>query len=151
MLSPRLTLGHGVWLTEEDIELLAETGTCVCHNCSSNFRLRSGIAPLNALEAKGIGTAIGIDEAGLNDDRDMLQEMRLVLRAHRVPGLDAAEVPTVPQVVRRHHGDGGRGQDHCFPARDRPTRARPLLRRGPHGLGERPTLTRIRKSRCLMR
>lgn len=100
MLSSRLTLGHGVWLTEEDIELLADAGTCVCHNCSSNFRLRSGIAPLNALEAKNVETAIGIDEAGLNDDRDMLQEMRLVLRAHRVPGLEAAEVPTVPQVVR---------------------------------------------------
>jgi cytosine/adenosine deaminase-related metal-dependent hydrolase len=108
ILSPRLTLGHGVWLTEEDIELLAETDTCVCHNCSSNFRLRSGIAPLNALEAKGIGTAIGIDEAGLNDDRDMLQEMRLVLRAHRVPGLDAAEVPTVPQIVRMATEGGAR-------------------------------------------
>ena len=38
-------------------------------------------------EAKGINTAIGLDEAGINDDRDMLQEMRLVLRAHRVPGM----------------------------------------------------------------
>jgi len=64
---------------------MAEAGACVCHNCSSNFRLRSGIAALNHFEAKGINTAIGLDEAGINDDRDMLQEMRLVLRAHRVP------------------------------------------------------------------
>jgi len=71
----------------------------VCHNCSSNFRLRSGVAALNQLEAKGVNTAIGIDEAGINDDRDMLQEMRMVLRAHRVPGMDD-EVPTPAQVFR---------------------------------------------------
>jgi 5-methylthioadenosine/S-adenosylhomocysteine deaminase len=50
-------------------------------------------------EAKGINTAIGLDEAGINDDRDMLQEMRLVLRAHRVPGI-GDEVPTMAQVLR---------------------------------------------------
>ena len=100
LLGPKLTLGHGVWLSEHDIDLVAETGTCICHNCSSNFRLRSGIAPLNAFEARGINTAIGLDEAGINDDRDMLQEMRLVLRAHRVPGMDDADVPGMGQVLR---------------------------------------------------
>lgn len=100
LLGPKLTLGHGVWLSERDIDLVAGTGTCICHNCSSNFRLRSGLAPLNAFEARGINTAIGLDEAGINDDRDMLQEMRLVLRAHRVPGMDDADVPGMGQVFR---------------------------------------------------
>lgn len=99
LLSPRLTLGHGVWLNDSDIDRIAETGVCVCHNCSSNFRLRSGLAALNVFEIKGVNTAIGLDEAGINDDRDMLQEMRLVLRAHRVPGMDDA-VPTSEQVLR---------------------------------------------------
>jgi cytosine/adenosine deaminase-related metal-dependent hydrolase len=88
-----------VWLNQGDVELAAETGTCVCHNCSSNFRLRSGVAPLNAFDARGVNVAIGLDEAGINDDRDMLQEMRLVLRAHRVPGMDD-QIPTSPQVLR---------------------------------------------------
>ena len=79
---------------------LAATGTHICHNCSSNFRLRSGVAPLNAFEARGIDTAIGLDEAGINDDRDMLQEMRMVLRAHRVPGMDDEDVPSPGQVLR---------------------------------------------------
>ncbi|WAP67723.1 amidohydrolase family protein [Jiella pelagia] len=99
VLSPRMTLGHGVWLNEEDVDIAAETGTCVCHNCSSNFRLRSGVAPLNAFEAKGLNVGMGLDEAGINDDRDMLQELRLVLRAHRTPGMDDA-VPTCPQVLK---------------------------------------------------
>jgi cytosine/adenosine deaminase-related metal-dependent hydrolase len=107
LLGPQMTIGHGVWLTEKDIDRLAETGTCVCHNCSSNFRLRSGVAALNRLEAQGINTAIGIDEAGINDDRDMLQEMRMVLRAHRVPGMDDS-VPTAAQVFRMATSGGAK-------------------------------------------
>jgi 5-methylthioadenosine/S-adenosylhomocysteine deaminase len=100
MVNERLTLGHGVWLSEKDIDRLASAGACVCHNCSSNFRLRSGVAALNYFEKQGLNTAIGLDEAGINDDRDMLQEMRLVLRAHRVPGMIDEDVPTMAQVLR---------------------------------------------------
>ena len=107
MLGPRLTLGHGIWLNERDIERVAETGTCICHNCSSNFRLRSGLAPLNRWEARGVNVAIGLDEAGINDDRDMLQEMRLVLRAHRTPGMDD-DVPTPAGVFRMATVGGAR-------------------------------------------
>ena len=107
LLGPRMTLGHGVWLTEREIDRLAESGTCVCHNCSSNFRLRSGVAALNVLQARGVNTAIGIDEAGINDDRDMLQEMRMVLRAHRVPGMDDS-VPTAAQVFRMATSGGAK-------------------------------------------
>jgi cytosine/adenosine deaminase-related metal-dependent hydrolase len=107
LLTRNLTIGHGTWLNEADIDRLAAVGACVCHNCSSNFRLRSGVAPLNRLEARGVTTAIGIDEAGINDDRDMLQEMRMVLRAHRTPGL-GDEVPTMQQVLRMATTGGAR-------------------------------------------
>ena len=108
LLGPQMTIGHGTWLSEPEIERLAATGTCVCHNCSSNLRLRSGLAPLNRFEAAGVPTAIGLDEAGLNDDRDMLAEMRLVLRAHRVPGMEEADVPGVAQVFRMATAGGAR-------------------------------------------
>ena len=87
-LGPEVTCGHGVWVTDEDIELMAATGTNVCHNASSNLRLQSGIAPVGRLLEPGIKVAIGSDEAGLNDDKDLFQEMRLVLKLHRIPGVD---------------------------------------------------------------
>ena len=98
LLGSRLTLGHGVWLSPEDVGRVAETGTHICHNCSSNLRLRSGIAPLDDWTKRGINVAIGMDEAGINDDRDMLQELRMVLNVHRRPGMNDA-VPTAAGVL----------------------------------------------------
>ena len=107
LLSDKLTMGHGVWLTAKDIETCAAHGVRICHNCSSNFRLKSGIAPVNRFLAERVPVALGIDEAGINDDRDMLQEMRLVLRAHREPGIDAPH-PSPTDVMRMatQHGAG---------------------------------------------
>ncbi|MCC6531699.1 MAG: amidohydrolase family protein [Burkholderiales bacterium] len=107
LLGPRLTLGHGVWLSESDIDLIAETRTMVCHNPSSNLRLRSGIAPLNHLEQRGVRVALGLDDCSINDDRSMLQEMRVALKVHRVPGMDDA-VPTAPQVLQMATEHGAR-------------------------------------------
>jgi 5-methylthioadenosine/S-adenosylhomocysteine deaminase len=99
LMGPALTLGHAVWLTEADIDIAAETGTRICHNCSSNLRLRSGVAALNAFLERGMTVALGIDEAGINDDRDMLQELRMALLLHRVPGIDET-FPTAAQILR---------------------------------------------------
>ena len=97
-LGPELSCAHGVWLTEPDIDLLSESGTIICHNASSNLRLKSGVAPLNRLWDRGVTVAVGIDEAGINDDNDMLQEMRLVQKIHRLPGVDSPS-PTSHQIL----------------------------------------------------
>jgi 5-methylthioadenosine/S-adenosylhomocysteine deaminase len=89
LLGPAMTLGHGVWISPGDMDLLAESGTCICHNCSSNLRLGSGKAPVTDYLDRGVTVALGIDEAGVNDDRDMLLEMRMALYQHRAPGLGA--------------------------------------------------------------
>ena len=81
-LGPEITCGHSVWATDEDIALMAATGTNVCHNASSNLRLQSGIAPIGKILAAGVRVAMGSDEAGINDDKDLFQEMRMVLKLH---------------------------------------------------------------------
>ena len=82
-LGPELSCAHAVWLTDHDIDLLAETSTTICHNASSNLRLKNGVAPVSAMVARGVNVAVGTDSIALNDDDDMLQEMRLVSKLHR--------------------------------------------------------------------
>jgi cytosine/adenosine deaminase-related metal-dependent hydrolase len=107
VLSPRLSLAHGVWLTEEEVAALAESGAHVSHNPSSNLRLRAGIAPLNAMLAAAMNVGLGMDGTTLNDDEDMFAEMRLALNLHRLPHLDAP-APTVADVWRLATTGGAR-------------------------------------------
>ena len=88
-LGPDVSLAHAVWLTGEDMDLVKERGVHVCTNPSSNLRLRTGIAPVAELAARGLNLALGTDSTSLNEDEDMLQEMRLAHRLHRVPGVNS--------------------------------------------------------------
>lgn len=107
VLSPRFSIAHGVWLTEEEIEILARTGASVSHNPSSNLRLRAGIAPLNALLAAGVTVGLGMDGTTLNDDEDMFTEMRLALRLNRTPFL-GSPAPTPARILELATAGGAR-------------------------------------------
>src|SRR6202043_1498706 len=65
LLSPRLTLAHCVWARPDELELLAARGVTISVNSSSNLLLRSGVAPLATMLAKGCRVALGIDALAL--------------------------------------------------------------------------------------
>jgi 5-methylthioadenosine/S-adenosylhomocysteine deaminase len=111
-LDSNLTLGHGIWVDEQDLDLIQECGCSICHNASSGLRLASGVAPVNDMLKRGVPVCLGIDQAGINDDRDMLQEMRLVWALHREPGLTAFR-PTAGHVFKMasEHGAATTGFD----------------------------------------
>ena len=92
-LTSRTSLAHGVWLSREDAVILAARGTPLVHNPSSNLRLRSGIAPIPMLHEVGVPLALGLDGSPLNDEPDIIQEMRLCANLQRVPGVDSKIVP----------------------------------------------------------
>src|SRR5690606_2830564 len=88
LLSERLTVAHGTWLRPQECRLLAQRGVTVSVNTSSNLRLRSGIAPLVELQAAGTPFALGLDALALDDDDDLLREMRLARLLHGGTGFD---------------------------------------------------------------
>ena len=93
-LGAEVSFAHSVWLTDDDIEILADSGATVCHNASSNLRLKNGIAPVNPMLARGVNVAMGTDSTAINDDDDLIQEMRLVSKLHRQPGLTEPAITT---------------------------------------------------------
>ncbi len=98
-LGPGLSCAHSVWLTDGDIELLAGLNATVCHNPSSNLRLKNGVAPVNAMLAGGVNVSLGTDSTAINDDDDMIQEMRLASKLHRQPSI-AAPAVTSHEVLK---------------------------------------------------
>lgn len=98
-LGPEVSFAHAVWLTQRDIEILADSGATVCHNASSNLRLKNGIAPVNPMLSSGVNVAMGTDSTAINDDDDLIQEMRLVAKLHRQPGISEPAI-TAGQVLR---------------------------------------------------
>jgi cytosine/adenosine deaminase-related metal-dependent hydrolase len=86
-LGPLTTLGHAVWLSDDDIDLMARVGASYAHNISSNLRLKNGISPVIRARDSGVNVALGTDSMTINDDDDFVQEMRLVAMVHRPPGI----------------------------------------------------------------
>lgn len=82
LLSPRLSLAHCVWARPDELELLAGRGVTLVTNSSSNLRLRSGVAPVAKMFGCGCRVALGIDGSALDEDDDMLREVRLTHLLH---------------------------------------------------------------------
>lgn len=87
-LDVNVSCAHGVWLTDEDIQIMAEHRAMVRHNPSSNLRLRSGVCRMLDLMDAGVRVAIGLDGAALNDDQDMFVEMRLAKASALEPSVN---------------------------------------------------------------
>jgi cytosine/adenosine deaminase-related metal-dependent hydrolase len=88
LLSPRLTVAHAVWARPDELELLSACGVRVAVNTSSNLHLKSGIAPVPAMLAAGVGVAMGLDGCAFDEDDDALRELRLFKALHAGWGFD---------------------------------------------------------------
>jgi len=87
-LGAGLVIGHCVWPTESDIELLSKTDTAVTHHPSCNLRVRNGISPVFHMLQAGVLVGLGLDGKSINDDDDFIQEMKVCFLLHRIPSLE---------------------------------------------------------------
>jgi 5-methylthioadenosine/S-adenosylhomocysteine deaminase len=88
ILDENTLLIHGVWLTDEDIAIIAASSAGISHNPESNAKLASGIAPLPDILRSGIPVGLGTDGCASNNNLDLFQEMDMAAKLHKVASFD---------------------------------------------------------------
>ncbi len=84
---------HSVWLDDEDLDILAASGSHVVTCPQSNLKLASGTARVGEMLARGIGTGLGTDGCASNNSLDMFREMDMLAKIQKVQGLNATALP----------------------------------------------------------
>ena len=81
---------HCVHLSDNDIKILHDKKVNVVHNPSSNFKLASGIAPIQKLIDAGVNVALGTDGASSNNNLDMIEEMHIAALTAKIESCNPA-------------------------------------------------------------
>lgn len=77
VLSDRTLLAHCVYMTEEDMDRLARTGAAVSHCIGSNTKGGRGVAPVPAMQKRGIPVGLGTDGASSGNTLDLFTLFKL--------------------------------------------------------------------------
>lgn len=93
MTGPHLILAHCIWLDDEEMRILADSGTHAVHCPSSNMKLASGIAKVPELLAAGVNVALGNDGPPCNNAFDPFLEMRHAALLQKVRLLSPTALP----------------------------------------------------------
>jgi 5-methylthioadenosine/S-adenosylhomocysteine deaminase len=83
LLGPNVVAAHCVVLDEDEIGLLAATGTGVAHCPRSNAALGCGVAPLTELRTAGVRVGVGTDSPASAPSFDFFEELRTVVLSAR--------------------------------------------------------------------
>jgi 5-methylthioadenosine/S-adenosylhomocysteine deaminase len=108
VLSPRLTLNHAIWLTDDDIARLAAHGCSITHNPASNLKLGSGVARVPELLRAGVNVALGTDGTSTADRSDLFRSLGLAAMLHRIGSHDCDTWPTAEDAVHMATAAGAR-------------------------------------------
>lgn len=77
ILGPEIIAAHCVWLSDNDMDIMAKYGVTAVHNVNSNLKLASGHRFLyNELKERGVRVCLGTDGSGSSNNLDMRETMK---------------------------------------------------------------------------
>ena len=91
LTGPKGVMFHAVWLSDREIEIMAQTGTKVVHCPIANAYLGYGISPISHFLSRGITVGLGTDGAA-SYTYDMLEVARTAGMLQKASKLDAEAV-----------------------------------------------------------
>lgn len=75
---------HGIHFNDEELKLLADTGTGVAHCPISNMKLASGVCRIPDMLRMGVPVGLAVDGSASNDAGNLLSEIRAAYLLHRL-------------------------------------------------------------------
>ena len=75
---------HGIHFNDEELRLLADTGTGVAHCPASNMKLSSGVCRVPDMLELGVPLGLALDGSASNDGNSLLEELRTAYLLHRL-------------------------------------------------------------------
>jgi len=97
LTGPRGVMFHAVWLSDREIEIMANTGTKGVHCPGANAYLGYGIGPVSPMLSRGITVGLGTDGAA-SYTYDMLEVGRAAAMLQKASKLDA-EAVTAEEIM----------------------------------------------------
>ena len=112
LTGPKGVMFHAVWLSDRELDIMAETNTKVVHCPVANAYLGYGIAKISNMLSRGIKVGLGTDGAA-SYTYDMLSVARAAAILQKAPQLDAESI-TAEEVMGMLTRDGAAvlGLDH---------------------------------------
>ena len=108
------TAAHCVWVSDEDMDIMARKHITAAHNPVSNLKLGSGVARVPQLLKAGVNVTLGTDGVSSNNSGDLFEEIKLAAMLHKgvnrdpmaVTAHQALEMATVnaARTLRRNTG-----------------------------------------------
>ena len=90
---------HAIWVDDEDIALMAQSGCSVAHNPGCNLRLGSGVMPFRQLREGDISICLGSDEAIAEDTANMWAIGKLAGLLHNISDPEYRNWPTAQEIL----------------------------------------------------
>ena len=89
---------HGIHFNDEELRLLAQTGTGVAHCPISNMKLASGVARIPEMLSLGVPVGLAVDGSASNDGSSLLEELRVAYLLHRLTS--SRQAPTGYDILK---------------------------------------------------
>ena len=107
ILGERTLLAHCVWLNDEEIARVADTGTSIAHCPVSNAKLASGVARVPEMLTAGVTVGLGTDGPVCNNSLSLFEEMKFASLIQKATRLDATVLPA-DRILRMATIDGAK-------------------------------------------
>ena len=112
VFSIKTTAAHCCWISDDDMDILADNGVTVAHCPVSNLKLSSGIAQVTKMQERGINVALGTDGACSNNNHDLFEEIKTAALLQKYLTKDPAVLPAYEAIkLATVNGAIGQGRE----------------------------------------